>query len=171
MQLVVSAGLILTIVLWGVLAPASLGGFFDTLLAVITRDFGWLYLWVVLGLVVLEHAGLFVESGETRAAGRLGRDREKRARQHLEAEATVGIGLRTADVVFRSQHRFAVDVRLERADVAALDEVGIVEQVEESHGYAGYRFSTIVGDPGLLSVQKFDGLPDATAMYCRPPVA
>ncbi|WP_300654138.1 BCCT family transporter, partial [Hydrogenophaga sp.] len=51
MQLIVSAGLILAIVLWGVIAPASLGGVFDTLLAVITRDFGWLYLWVVLGLV------------------------------------------------------------------------------------------------------------------------
>jgi hypothetical protein len=30
--------------------------------------------------------------------------------------------------------------------------------------------TTIVGDPGFLSVQKFEGLPDATAMYCRPPV-
>ena len=49
MQLYFSAGLIFAIVLWGVIAPASLGGLFDMLLAVITRDFGWLYLWVVLG--------------------------------------------------------------------------------------------------------------------------
>jgi len=53
MQLFVSAGLILAIVLWGVVAPASLGGVFDTALAAITRNFGWFYLWVVLGLVVM----------------------------------------------------------------------------------------------------------------------
>jgi glycine betaine transporter len=53
MQLFVSAGLILAIVLWGVVSPATLGSVFDTLLAVITRDFGWFYLWVVLGLVVM----------------------------------------------------------------------------------------------------------------------
>ncbi len=53
MQLFVSAGLILAIVLWGVVAPASLGAVFDTALAAITRNFGWFYLWVVLGLVVM----------------------------------------------------------------------------------------------------------------------
>src|SRR6185436_12692422 len=31
--------------------------------------------------------------------------------------------------------------------------------------------TTTVGAPGLRSTQKFDGLPDATAMYCRPPAA
>jgi hypothetical protein len=35
---------------------------------------------------------------------------------------------------------------------------------------AGKANTTIVGEPGFLSFQKFDGLPDATAMYCRPPV-
>ncbi|MBX3608805.1 MAG: BCCT family transporter [Hydrogenophaga sp.] len=53
MELMISAGLILAIVLWGVIAPASLGSAFDTALSVITRDFGWFYLWVVLGLVVM----------------------------------------------------------------------------------------------------------------------
>ncbi len=53
MQLIVSVGVILAIVLWGVVSPASLGSVFDTLLATITRDFGWFYLWVVLGLVIL----------------------------------------------------------------------------------------------------------------------
>lgn len=53
MQLFISAGLILSIVLWGVVAPASLGGVFETALAAITRNFGWFYLWVVLGLVVM----------------------------------------------------------------------------------------------------------------------
>ena len=35
----------------------------------------------------------------------------------------------------------------------------------------GSAKTTIVGAPGLRSTQKFDGLPDATAMYCRPPAA
>jgi glycine betaine transporter len=71
MQLYFSAGLIFAIVLWGVIAPASLGGLFDMLLAVITRDFGWLYLWVVLGLVVLAMV-LFSRYGDLK----LGRDDE-----------------------------------------------------------------------------------------------
>ena len=53
MQLIVSAGIILITVLWGIVAPKSLAGVFDTALAAITRSFGWFYLWVVLGLVVL----------------------------------------------------------------------------------------------------------------------
>lgn len=53
MQLVISAGVILLTVGWGIIAPASLGATFDSLLAVITTNFGWLYLWVVLGLVLL----------------------------------------------------------------------------------------------------------------------
>src|SRR6185436_3028155 len=31
--------------------------------------------------------------------------------------------------------------------------------------------TTMVGAPGLRSTQKFDGLPDATAMNCLPPAA
>lgn len=53
MQLIVSAGLILAIVVWGVVAPTHLGTVFDGVLAAIIRNFGWFYLWVVLGLVVL----------------------------------------------------------------------------------------------------------------------
>ena len=53
MQLLISAGLILIVVLWGVLAPQGLGHVFDTALGVITRNFGWFYLWVVLGLVIM----------------------------------------------------------------------------------------------------------------------
>lgn len=53
MQLIFSVGLILTIVLWGVLSPASLGTVFDMALATATKNFGWLYLWTVLALVVL----------------------------------------------------------------------------------------------------------------------
>lgn len=64
MQLIFSAGLIFAIVLWGVIHPASLGQVFDTMLAVITRDFGWLYLWVVLGLVVLAMVLAFSRYGD-----------------------------------------------------------------------------------------------------------
>ncbi|MFD2299098.1 BCCT family transporter [Paracidovorax citrulli] len=53
LQLTVSAGMIAVVVLWGLVSPASLGTFFGTLLSDITRNFGWLYLWVVLGLVGL----------------------------------------------------------------------------------------------------------------------
>lgn len=64
MQLIASAGLILAIVLWGVIAPRSLESVFDTALAVITRDFGWFYLWVVLGLVVLALVLAFSRYGD-----------------------------------------------------------------------------------------------------------
>lgn len=53
MQLILSAGGILLIVLWGLVAPASLAAVFDLALAFITVHFGWLYLWVVLGLVLV----------------------------------------------------------------------------------------------------------------------
>lgn len=52
MQLIFPAGLILMTVLWGIFSPATLGVVFDAALAIITRNFGWLYLWTVLGLVV-----------------------------------------------------------------------------------------------------------------------
>ena len=64
MQLIVSAGLILAIVLWGVLAPDSLASVFDTALAAATRDFGWFYLWVVLGLVVFALVLAFSRYGD-----------------------------------------------------------------------------------------------------------
>jgi glycine betaine transporter len=53
MQLILSAGVILAIVLWGLIAPAALLSVFGQALTYITHDFGWLYLWVVLGLVIM----------------------------------------------------------------------------------------------------------------------
>ncbi len=53
MQLYLSAGAILVVVIWGIVAPTSLGSVFDQLLATITVNFGWLYLWSVLGLVLV----------------------------------------------------------------------------------------------------------------------
>lgn len=52
MQLIFSAGLILLVVLWGVFSPLSLSAVFDTALVSVTKNFGWLYLWTVLALVV-----------------------------------------------------------------------------------------------------------------------
>lgn len=53
MQLFVSVGLIGLVVLWGLFSPVTLEVAVNGVLAVITRNFGWLYLWVVLGLVLL----------------------------------------------------------------------------------------------------------------------
>ena len=53
MQMLLSGGLIAAIVAWGLLSPATLSASFDLALATITTNFGWLYLWVVLGLVVM----------------------------------------------------------------------------------------------------------------------
>ena len=50
MQLYVSIAVIAAVVLWGLVAPAGLGAAANQALGVMTRNFGWLYLWVVLGL-------------------------------------------------------------------------------------------------------------------------
>ncbi|RRD55825.1 BCCT family transporter [Comamonadaceae bacterium OH2545_COT-014] len=64
MEMMVSAGIIAAIVLWGLLSPATLGAVFDQALALITRNFGWLYLWVVLALVVLAVVLAFSRYGD-----------------------------------------------------------------------------------------------------------
>ena len=64
MQLLLSAGLILIIMAWGVVSPTSLGAFFDQALATITTNFGWLYLWVVLGLVIVAALLAFSRYGD-----------------------------------------------------------------------------------------------------------
>ncbi|MES2413104.1 MAG: BCCT family transporter [Pseudomonadota bacterium] len=53
MELLVSAGLITAIVLWGLISPTTLDSVFTEALRSITHNFGWFYLWVVLGLVLL----------------------------------------------------------------------------------------------------------------------
>ncbi|TFZ01178.1 BCCT family transporter [Ramlibacter rhizophilus] len=73
MELIVSAGVIVAIVLWGVFAPEHLGAFFDTALATVTRNFGWLYLWVVLGLIALSLFLAFSRYGQLK----LGADDEE----------------------------------------------------------------------------------------------
>jgi glycine betaine transporter len=69
MQLVVSAGFILAVVLWGVFSPATLGLVFDTALASVSRNFGWFYLWVVLGLVGLALLLAFSRYGDLKLGG------------------------------------------------------------------------------------------------------
>ena len=64
MQLIVSAGAIAVIVLWGLISPATLGSFFNAALASITHNFGWFYLWLVLGLVVLAFFLAFSRFGD-----------------------------------------------------------------------------------------------------------
>jgi glycine betaine transporter len=69
MQLIFSAGLIFAIVLWGIASPASLSLIFDTTLAAITRNFGWLYLWVVLALVMFASFLAFSRYGDLKLGG------------------------------------------------------------------------------------------------------
>lgn len=69
MQAIFSAGFILLVVLWGILAPASMSSVFDTVLAGVTRNFGWLYLWVVLGLVVFAAIIAFSRYGNLKLGG------------------------------------------------------------------------------------------------------
>lgn len=64
MQLALSAGIILLVVIWGVTAPASLGEVFNQLLGTISTNFGWLYLWVVLGLVSVAALLVFSRYGD-----------------------------------------------------------------------------------------------------------
>ncbi|MCZ2498779.1 BCCT family transporter [Xylophilus sp. Kf1] len=64
MQLFVSTGLIALVVAWALLSPASLDRVFGTLLGQVTHNFGWLYLWLVLGLVVLAFFLAFSRFGD-----------------------------------------------------------------------------------------------------------
>ena len=69
MQMMVSAGFILAVVVWGIVAPTALGQVFDTALASISTNFGWLYLWVVLGLVILAMILAFSRYGSLKLGG------------------------------------------------------------------------------------------------------
>ncbi|HYG13827.1 MAG TPA: BCCT family transporter [Methylophilaceae bacterium] len=69
MQLFLTAGFILIVVLWGIVAPASLGTTFDFALAIITRNFGWLYLWVILALVIFAAFLAFSRYGNLKLGG------------------------------------------------------------------------------------------------------
>jgi glycine betaine transporter len=64
-----SAGFILLVVLWGILAPENMAAVFDNVLAVLTRNFGWLYLWVVLGLVLFAAFVAFSRYGNLKLGG------------------------------------------------------------------------------------------------------
>ena len=53
MQMRISAGLIALVVVWGLVSPETLGSSFSDMLSIVSRNFGWLYLWIVLALVFL----------------------------------------------------------------------------------------------------------------------
>jgi len=69
MQMLFSAGFILLVVLWGILAPDNMSAVFDTVLAALTHNFGWLYLWVVLGLVLFAAFVAFSRYGNLKLGG------------------------------------------------------------------------------------------------------
>jgi len=69
MQLLLPAGFIFLVVMWGIFAPASMAGVFGTLLAALTRNFGWFYLWVVLGLVLFAAFVAFGRYGNLKLGG------------------------------------------------------------------------------------------------------
>ncbi|UZG44127.1 BCCT family transporter [Caldimonas thermodepolymerans] len=69
MQLILSAGVILVVVLWGLVAPQSLGQAFTMALDAVTRNFGWFYLWVVLGLVLMALLLAFSRYGDLKLGG------------------------------------------------------------------------------------------------------
>jgi glycine betaine transporter len=69
MQMLCSAGLIFLIVLWGIIAPDNMASVFNTMLASLTRNFGWFYLWVVLGLVLFAAYVAFSRYGNLRLGG------------------------------------------------------------------------------------------------------
>jgi len=69
MQMLGPAGFIFLIVLWGIIAPSHMASVFDTMLAALTRNFGWFYLWVVLGLVLFAAYVAFSRYGSMRLGG------------------------------------------------------------------------------------------------------
>jgi len=69
MQMVLSAGFILLVVLWGILAPDNMASVFNDVLASLTRNFGWLYLWMVLALVVFAAFVAFSRYGNLKLGG------------------------------------------------------------------------------------------------------
>ncbi len=69
MQMLCSAGFIFLIVLWGILAPDNMASVFETMLASLTRNFGWFYLWVVLALVLFAAFVAFSRYGSLKLGG------------------------------------------------------------------------------------------------------
>ncbi|WP_313036018.1 BCCT family transporter [Massilia alkalitolerans] len=69
MQLLCSAGFIFLIVLWGIIAPDNMASVFSAMLAALTRNFGWFYLWVVLALVLFAAFVAFSRYGNLKLGG------------------------------------------------------------------------------------------------------
>jgi glycine betaine transporter len=67
--MVLSAGFILLVVLWGILVPDNMASVFNDVLAALTRNFGWLYLWIVLALVLFAAFVAFSRYGNLKLGG------------------------------------------------------------------------------------------------------
>jgi glycine betaine transporter len=67
--MVLSAGFILLVVLWGILVPDNMASVFNDVLAALTRNFGWLYLWIVLALVLFAVFVAFSRYGNLKLGG------------------------------------------------------------------------------------------------------
>jgi glycine betaine transporter len=67
--MVLSAGFILLVVLWGIVAPDNMAAALNEVLAAFTRNFGWLYLWVVLALVLFAAFVAFSRYGDLKLGG------------------------------------------------------------------------------------------------------
>jgi hypothetical protein len=82
--------------------------------------------------------------------------RKERAGRRVDHEAAVIVGRAIGQIVVRIQHGLFVDVRLERADVVAFHEVGVVEQVVQPHAHAGDGLALIVEYlPADLTFDRF----------------
>ena len=68
-ELLISACLIGAVVGWGLVAPESLASVFNLALAALTRNFGWFYLWLVLGLVIVAVVLAFSRYGNLKLGG------------------------------------------------------------------------------------------------------
>ncbi len=69
MQMLCSAGFIFLIVVWGIVAPDNMASVFETMLSALTRNFGWFYLWVVLGMVLFAAYVAFSRYGNLKLGG------------------------------------------------------------------------------------------------------
>jgi glycine betaine transporter len=67
--MILTSGFILAVVVWGIVAPATMSAVFGGMLSLLTRNFGWLYLWVVLGLVLFAGFVAFGRYGGMKLGG------------------------------------------------------------------------------------------------------
>ena len=146
MELLISAGLILAIVLWGVVAPDSLGTVFDTALAAITRNFGWFYLWVVLGLVVMALILAFSRYGDLK----LGQEDD-------EPEFSIGAWFAMQALQTQTPEKALLVspvVDMEKLILALMQQAGVTEEQLRAAGEIPTDFGETLSWPYLCWVRE-----------------